>query len=79
MAGIVDKFIGQDVTVSKDDGNGATGKLIKIDTFGVLVMGEVDSQHEVKEKVAIYIPHKNITMIHAREDDNKEFNKTFWE
>lgn len=70
MAGIIDKFVGFEVAVHRTEGQAVIGKLTKIDGFGLLVIAEVESDHEVKEKIAVYIPHKNVDMVHAREDEN---------
>jgi hypothetical protein len=72
MKSIVSNFIGFVVLVAKTDGKGIQGKLLESDSFGLTVMVEIESDHEVKEKAIIYIPHKNVDMISARENDNSK-------
>jgi small nuclear ribonucleoprotein (snRNP)-like protein len=71
MKSILGKFIGFNVVIAQTNGVGISGELIEIDQFGITVLGHVDSDHEVKEKVAVYIPHKNIDYVSAREDSNQ--------
>lgn len=70
MKSILNKFLGLVVQVAKTDSKGVQGELVEFDTFGLTVVAEIDSQHEIKEKVAVYIPHKSVEMVSAREDDN---------
>lgn len=84
---ITDKFIDFLVVVTRTSGQAVVGELIETDNFGVFVRAEVESDHEVKDKIAVYIPHKDITMIHATEADNfhmiehfsHEYNNLFGE
>lgn len=72
MAKILNKFAGKTVTVSQPDNTGVEGVLTDVDNHGVLIVAETDAGHEINEKVAVYIPHKDIKMIHANEDKNTD-------
>jgi small nuclear ribonucleoprotein (snRNP)-like protein len=75
MEKVIDKFVGAEVVVTLNAGNALTGTLKGADTFGIFVLAEAETNDEVKEKIACYVPHKDYSMIHAREDENK--GKTF--
>lgn len=70
MNNISNRFLNFVVTVTTTDNKGVVGELVEVDSFGLLVRAEVESEHEIKEKVAVYVPHKDVKMIHAKEDDN---------
>ena len=71
MATILNEFEFVDVIVSRGDGQPQVfGKLIQTDNHGILVRAEAETDDQIKEKIAVYVPHKEITMIHAREDEN---------
>lgn len=78
MKSIVNKMIGFSVVVARSDGMGIQGQLLEVDTFGLTVLAEIDSDHEVKEKAIVYIPHKNVDMITAREDNDNAVNIEFY-
>lgn len=75
MANVLNKFVGKTVTVSHIDGSGIAGVVKEIDNHGVLVVTEAETNHEINEKIAVYVPHKDIKLVYAREDDNSKSSK----
>lgn len=70
MKKILDSLVGFGVVVSMSS-SAIEGKLLSYDAHGVLIQTDnPESKDEIPEKYAVFIPHSNVQMVHARQDNN---------
>ena len=77
MENLLTFYMGMEVYVSRKEGQAVNGELKSYDNHGLVLLGITSDEEESEQGVLIYIPHHQVTMIHALENDNKEHTFVF--